>query len=142
MKISDICLIVSDVDQSIRFYQDKLGFDVNYRDNGFITFFGLGLSFAIWDSSIFENDLISQLIQSASILGLQPEKDKPVLKQIKPTMLSFQLENRQAVDKTYENFLNKGIEFLSKPKIYPWNDYAAYFLDPDGYLWSIYALLP
>ena len=47
--ISDVCILCADVERSIRFYADKLGFRLLHRAEGFADFSGAGLTLAVWE---------------------------------------------------------------------------------------------
>lgn len=47
--ISDVCILCADVERSIRFYADKLGFRLLHRAEGFADFSGAGLTLALWE---------------------------------------------------------------------------------------------
>ena len=47
--ISDVCILCADVERSIRFYVDKLGFRLKHRAEGFADFTGAGLTLALWE---------------------------------------------------------------------------------------------
>src|SRR5271156_245177 len=46
--ISDVCILCADVERSIGFYVDKLGFRLMHRAEGFADFSGAGLTLAVW----------------------------------------------------------------------------------------------
>jgi len=41
--ISDVCILCTDIERSIRFYVDKLGFQLKHRAESFADFTGAGL---------------------------------------------------------------------------------------------------
>ena len=47
--ISDVCILCADIERSIRFYSEKLGFRLLHRTEGFADFSGAGLTFALWE---------------------------------------------------------------------------------------------
>src|SRR5271163_2387919 len=47
--ISDVCILCADVEQSVKFYSDKLGFKLKHRAEGFADFSGAGLTLAVWE---------------------------------------------------------------------------------------------
>ena len=48
--ITDVCILVSDVERSIDFYTKRLGFKLRRRAEGFADFKGAGLTLACWET--------------------------------------------------------------------------------------------
>ena len=46
--ISDICLLVQDLDRAIAFYRDRVGFQLRRLAPGFADFFTAGVTLALW----------------------------------------------------------------------------------------------
>lgn len=46
--------------------------------------------------------------------------------------IGFYFNSKKEVDNTYKLMINNGILFNQKPKLMPWNEYTAFFKDPDG----------
>lgn len=42
--ITDVCLLVRDLERSMRFYMDRLGFQLRHRAEGFADFTGAGVT--------------------------------------------------------------------------------------------------
>ena len=49
--ITDVCVLVRDVEASVTFYRDKLGFSLKHRATGFADFYGAGVTLALWESA-------------------------------------------------------------------------------------------
>ncbi len=47
--ITDTCVLVRDIEASIAFYRDKLGFALEHRAPGFADFTGAGHTLALWE---------------------------------------------------------------------------------------------
>jgi catechol 2,3-dioxygenase-like lactoylglutathione lyase family enzyme len=47
--ISDVCILCADIERSIRFYVDNLGFRPKHRAESFADFSGAGLTLALWE---------------------------------------------------------------------------------------------
>src|SRR6202041_4063910 len=60
--ISDICLLVQDLERAISFYRDQVGFELRRLAPGFADFFTGGVTLALW-----------QVDHMQSHLGLPPE---------------------------------------------------------------------
>ncbi|MET3872305.1 catechol 2,3-dioxygenase-like lactoylglutathione lyase family enzyme [Puniceicoccus vermicola] len=66
-RISIITLGVSDLDRSIRFYRDGLGFETNAKEGDQIAFFGLnGTALALYPIDKLTEDIGSEIRRSAS----------------------------------------------------------------------------
>ena len=46
--------------------------------------------------------------------------------------IGFYFSSKEEVDNSYTKMMNQGIEFVQKPTLMPWNEYTAFFKDPDG----------
>lgn len=112
MRVSHIMLGVSDLDRSLEFYRDKLGFRVQqqlpdfvFLDGGSVT---LALSKDIW-THLGKTTGAAQVV-----LGVNNVKT------------------------TYAELRNKGVEFMNEPRDVNGLEWAANFRDPDGHLLSIF----
>lgn len=123
--ITDICLITPDVDVSIDFYVNKLGFTLRSRMPGFADFQGPGVILAVWENR--------QLEGATGIPGHTAEGAA------RTVMLACELESPAAIDDTYHDFLQRGIEFTGPPKDFPWNARCIYFDGPNGEFWEFFA---
>ncbi len=121
-QITDVCLLVEDLDRATRFYRDTVGFALRRQAPGFADFFTGGATLALWE-----------LKHMTSNLGLDEKKQAGWR-----MMAAMQLDSAANVDATYRELSGKGVEFLTEPRVYPWNAYAAYFSDPEQNLWEIY----
>ena len=122
--ISDVCILCSDIERSIRFYVDKLGFRPKHRAEGFADFAGAGLTLALW-----EIDHISRHTGLSSLRGLGAHK----------ACIAVHLPSPEEVDASYRELSDKGVPFQSPPADYPWNAYCCYFTGPDDEVWELYA---
>jgi glyoxylase I family protein len=123
---------VTDLDRSIRFYCDLLGFSlewcINHRQSAalekVVGLENVDVSYAMisgWGGRI-------ELFQYHSPIGKPYPLDKPVSdKGI--THFAFQVEN---IDGLYEKLLDQGARFNSPPQLVREGVKAAYFHDPDG----------
>lgn len=123
--ITEICLLVNDIERSIEFYQ-RLGFEMERHGDSFVSFKAAGLQLAVWDSKYVEK-----------YVGFKaPDSDRPVHK----AMVAFRVAGQEIVDRIYEELHGKSVEMLSAPRYYPeWNAYCLYFSDPDGNTLEVYA---
>lgn len=121
--ISDVCILVEDVERSIRFYADRLGFKLKHRAEGFADFSGAGLTLALW-----EIDHISRHTGVRATRGPGAHK----------VCVAVKLPTPGDVDECYAELTGKGVVFYSPPADYPWNARCCYFSGPDDELWELY----
>lgn len=122
--ISDVCFLVEDVERSVRFYVDRLGFKLRHRAPGFADFTGAGLTLAVWE--------IGHISANTGVAGGRaPGVHKAVV--------AVHLPAPADVDACYEELKAKGVVFQRPPADYPWNARCCYFADPDDGLWELYA---
>jgi uncharacterized protein len=125
--ISDICLLVQDLERAISFYRDQVGFELRRLAPGFADFFTGGVTLALW-----------QVDHMQTHLGLPPA---PGHKGGWHTMAAIQVDSSKRVHQLQQEFASRGVPFVVEPKAYPWNAYACYFKDPEDNLWEIYTWL-
>ncbi len=113
-------LVVSDVPESNRWYQDVLGAEQyrEYETSAVLSFNGVWLLL---------------------VEGGDPTPDKPDVVFLPPDArkvshsFTVRVENCQA---SYETLKGRGAEFLTPP--YDWGgEIRCFFADPDGHLWEI-----
>jgi len=56
-------------------------------------------------------------------------------------MLAVELDSGDRVDEVYAELKARGLADSGPPALYEWGARAAYFVDPDGYIWEIYAFV-
>jgi len=115
-------LVVQDVNNSLKFYCDKLGFDLKSLADG-IALLTLG---SMWLYLVTES---------------QPTPDKPTI-----TLAQLNSHGRTSVNlvfhvadchRTYEALRKIGINFFTPPHQPPWGGWRCFAQDPDGYLIEI-----
>ncbi|MCO5963635.1 VOC family protein [Sinorhizobium meliloti] len=123
--IQDVCILVTDVEASIRFYTQKLGFELKHRAPGFADFIGAGLTLALWERSHIESHTDVRVpVGSASAVLVAVRVDSPA-----------------DIDVLYADLEKDGVAFVNPPADYPWNARCLYFRGPDGETWELYAWL-
>lgn len=121
--IQDVCILVTDIEASIRFYTEKLGFQLKHRAPGFADFTGAGLTLALWDRDhILHHADVSIRAGSASAV-----------------LIAIKLESPEVLDQVYNDLKADGVTFIRPPESYVWNAYGVYFYGPDGETWELYA---
>jgi catechol 2,3-dioxygenase-like lactoylglutathione lyase family enzyme len=126
-RITDVCLLVKDLERAVEFYRDRLGFRLRRLAPGFADFFTDGVTLALW-----------QVDHMQGHLGLQPG---PGPRGGWRTMAAIQVESSDRVLGMHRDLVARGVPFLVEPRAYPWNAFACYFTDPEENLWEIYTWL-
>lgn len=121
--ISDVCLLCIDIETSIRFYVDKLGFKPKHRAEGFADFTGAGLTLALWE--------IAHISRHTGIADVRGPLGHRVC-------IAVRIESAEELDAAYKDLSEKGVPFQAPPRDYPWNAYCAYFTGPDQEVWELY----
>src|SRR5215213_9430437 len=125
--ISDICILVEDVDRTVAFYTEKLGFKLRRRAEGFADFAGAGLTLAAW-----ELDHIHSHTGISNARGPQSAHK---------ACIAVECAEPAEVDQFYDELSLQGVPFVGPPRNHVWNARCAYFTDPDGTVWELYAWL-
>lgn len=125
--ITDICLLVESVERSVEFYVGKLGFKLRRRAEGFADFSGAGVTLAVW-----ERDHMSRNTGVATRATTPAERK---------AIVALELPAPAAIDEAHQELAAAGVTFDQVPRDYPWNARCAYFADPDGTIWELYAWL-
>ena len=127
-RITVLTIGVDDLERSLRFYRDGLGFETEgifgtEFEHGAVAFFHLesGLILAIWNRK--------DLAYDAGV-PLTPRS---------PTELSIghNLNSREEVDRVMEQASRAGAKIVKSAQDTFWGGYAGYFQDPDDHLWEV-----
>ena len=123
-RISIITLGVEDMDRSLRFYRDGLGFETSAEEGAGIVFFRTG----------------------GTCLGLYP-RDKlaedvapghPAERGAFPGItIAHNTREKAQVDALLAQAERAGGTILKPAQDAFWGGYSGYFADPDGYLWEV-----
>lgn len=135
-RITVITLGVDDLERSVRFYRDGLGFGTDgivgeEFEHGAVAFFDLagGLKLALWPRRSLAHD---------SGLTLAPPSATEL-------SLGHNVSRRDDVDAVMDRARRAGATMTRPAHDTFWGGYAGYFQDPDGHLWEVVwnpALLP
>lgn len=120
--ITDIGLLVADIDRAVAFYHDTLGFAIKRRDLGFAELWTEGVILCLWETA----DLV-KAVPFAEKARRGPH-----------AMLAVRVERAELVDEIYRQLKAKGVDCRSEPVNHPWNARAFYFADPDDNWWEVY----
>ena len=123
--ITDVCLIAHNIDASVDFYTNKLGFTRRSVMPGFVDFQGPGLILALWDAAALES--------TTGVPGRRT--DEPG----RGVMLACELDSPAEIDRVYAEYSARGVRFHSEPRDYPWNARCVYFDGPNGEFWEFFA---
>lgn len=126
--INAYVLSVRDLDKSIAFYRDKLGFKLKDKMDDF--------AYLVFGSSGPGVGLVS--VGSAAKM-ISPETNVHLTGgRANWNYFAVFVED---VDKEYEDLRTKGVHFLKTPTTHEWGQRIAYFEDPDGNVWEISTFL-
>jgi catechol 2,3-dioxygenase-like lactoylglutathione lyase family enzyme len=127
-RISVITLGVDDLERSLRFYRDGLGFKTDgivgrEFEHGAVAFFDLqgGLKLAIWPRTSLAHDS-----------GLPPGGPTPT-----EFTLGHNVASKAEVDAVLAQARTAGAVIVRSAHDTFWGGYAGYFQDPDRHLWEI-----
>lgn len=121
-RMSIITLGVNDLERSITFYEDILGWKRSEFSNDQIIFFELNDFFL----SLYGRD---KLAEDAAT--------DPSGNGFKGFTLSYLTRSEKEVDDLIDGLRNKGVKIVKEPQEVFWGGYSSYISDPDGYLWEI-----
>jgi catechol 2,3-dioxygenase-like lactoylglutathione lyase family enzyme len=125
-RINIIALGVRDMQKSVKFYREGLGFQTNEtEDNPKVIFFNtFGTKF-----ELYPLDLLAQDISETN----PPE----ITKGFGGITLAYNVKSEQEVHDTVELARKAGATVTKEPQKVFWGGYHAYFSDPDGYYWEV-----
>jgi len=122
-KISLITLGVNDLEKSLRFYRDGLGFKThNFKDGEGVVFFEME---GTW-LSLFPRD---KLAADATI--------SPNGSGFSGITIAHNVKSKEEVNKVFDLAVSAGAKPVKKPQEVIWGGYSGYFSDPDGHLWEV-----
>lgn len=124
--ITDICLLVEDIERTVKFYTEKLDLTLRRRAEGFADFEMPGVILAAWE--------ISHINEHTGVPNHPARAGHKAC-------VAVELSNPAEVDRLYSELIAKEVPFQGPPGDYMWNARCAYFYDPDGTVWELYAWL-
>lgn len=127
-RITVITIGVDDLDRSLHFYRDGLGFSTEgisgkEFDYGAVVFIDLqaGLRLALWPRTSIAHDT-----------GLTVTPASPT-----EMTLGHNVSTKSEVDAIMEKATSAGAKIVKPAHDTFWGGYSGYFQDPDGHLWEI-----
>lgn len=127
-RITVITLGVDDLERSLAFYRDGLGFPTRgivgeEFEHGAVAFFELesGLTLALWARENIAHDTgLPRAPRSATELTL-----------------GHNVSDRESVDRVMAQAREAGARIVKEAHDTLWGGYAGYFQDPDDHLWEV-----
>jgi catechol 2,3-dioxygenase-like lactoylglutathione lyase family enzyme len=124
-RISLITLGVADLDRSLRFYRDGLGFATTWTaDKGVIFFQTAGTRLALYPYDKLAEDV------GPAFVGV-PRTRFPGI------ALAHNVREKSQVDDVLQLAARAGGKIQKPGQDAFWGGYSGYFSDPDGYLWEV-----
>jgi catechol 2,3-dioxygenase-like lactoylglutathione lyase family enzyme len=105
----------------------------------------LGFSRASGDPLRYDggDGTVIALVEAASLAAATSLDGSPRLAEFSQNgghvMLAVELDTGEQVDALYESLTARGLAASGPPAVYEWGARSTYFVDPDGYIWEIYA---
>jgi uncharacterized protein len=123
-RISLITLGVQDLERSLRFYRDGLGFPTTWTpERGVIFFQTTGVCLALYPYDQLAKDVSEQfLVERSKFPGIT---------------IAHNVRRREEVDQLLKQAEAAGARIEKPARDAEWGGYSGYFSDPDGYLWEI-----
>lgn len=120
-RMSMVTLGVTDLQRSIAFYEQGLGFPCRNKDDA-IAFFNLN---GTW-LGLYGHDALA--------------KDADVLSEgsgFRGVTISHNVSSEHEVDQVMQHAIDAGAGLVKKAQPTAWGGYGGYFSDPDGHLWEV-----
>jgi uncharacterized glyoxalase superfamily protein PhnB len=122
-KISLITLGISDLNKSLAFYRDGLGFKThNYKEGEGVVFFDME---GTWLSLYPKEKLAEDTTVSPEGNGFRG------------ITLAHNVYSKEEVDNVFKQAIAVGAKAVKKPQEVFWGGYSGYFADPDGHFWEV-----
>jgi len=121
-RMTFITLGVTDLNQSIDFYENKFGWKRSELSNESIIFYELkGIHLALYNRE--------ELAKDATV--------DPSGNGFRSFTLAYNTHSEKEVDDLIESLRKKGVQVIKEPQKVFWGGYSSYVADPDGNLWEI-----
>ena len=123
-RITIITLGVADLERSVRFYRDGLGFPTNYKNDEPIAFFSTnGARLALYPLDKLAEDISP---------SLQPTKG-----QFSGITLAHNTRTKEEVSAILARAETAGGTIVKHAQDVFWGGHSGYFADPDGHFWEV-----
>lgn len=123
-RINIVCLGVRDMERSIRFYKDGLGFETNEESYSppVIFFRAGGTALELYPIDALAADTGGGETRAAGFSGVT---------------LACNVKSKEEVLEIISRARRAGAKITKEPQDAFWGGYHAYFSDPDGYYWEV-----
>jgi uncharacterized protein len=123
-RISIITLGVKDLERSLRFYRDGLGFKTTKKaEEGIIFFKTNGVCLALYPYDKLAEDISKEfLVPKSKFTGVT---------------LAHNVRSKEEVMEVMKLAENSGAKIEKPAQNTDWGGFSGYFSDPDGYLWEV-----
>ena len=120
-RLTLVTIGVADVQRSVAFYRDVVGWTPAMVLDDFAFFDLGGTLLAVWPHAAM-----------AAELGVPEE-----LGAYRAVALAHNVRSREAVDAVFADLRERGATISREPSATAWGGYSGYFQDPDGHRWEI-----
>lgn len=121
-RITYITLGVEDLNQSVDFYENKLGWSRSVMSTKDLILYDLnGINLSLYS----KNELAKDATVDSTGSGF------------KGFTLAHNVWSEKEVDDLIQNLREKGVKIVKAPQKVFWGGYSSYISDPDGNLWEI-----
>lgn len=124
MKLDGFGILVKDMAVMVRFYRDVLSFEIKEPETTSNVYLEKdGTLFILYGRKDFEKMTGRKFNYADDINGHYE--------------IALNVENREAVDKTFKYVVSKGVVSVMEPRLMEWGQYTSYIADPEGNLIEI-----
>lgn len=121
-RISLVTLGVADLERSVRFYEDVVGWTAAQKLPE-VAFFDLnGVVLSLFPHAELAEDMGSAAAEASSYGGFA---------------LAHNARSREEVDAIFSTLRKGGATIVKEPEDVFWGGYSGYFADPDGHRWEV-----
>ena len=125
-RINVICLGVKDMEKSIAFYRDGLGFQTDLTENNAkVVFFNTS-------GTIFELYRIDELAED-----INQDNPPKIAQGFAGITLAYNAKSEQEVCEIMELAKRVGATVAKEPQKVFWGGFSGYFMDLNGYYWEV-----
>ena len=123
-RLSMITLGVMNLERSVAFYENVVGWKAAPAPSG-IAFFDLGgIVFSLYPHVDLANDMNAEANDSGDIA-------------YQGFALAYNVRSKGDVDVIFSRLMDNGATIIKEPEEVFWGGYSGYFSDPDGHSWEV-----